>query len=124
MTPPSDGKVELTGGVRNFKRSHEMPHFSRHDGCWFDFAIMIDENSTPSEIIAFNFEIRFPDSVPVQYIRYDLNIPDHNNESHGLRFHIHPGCDDFRLHSPPISPLEILYLFLYDFKIPRKLRQI
>ncbi|MFN7203781.1 MAG: hypothetical protein ACK5VD_16545, partial [Aphanizomenon sp.] len=26
------------------------------DGCWFDFAILVDENIKPAEIIAFDFE--------------------------------------------------------------------
>jgi hypothetical protein len=123
ITPKSKGKIELTGGVRNFKRRRELPHFSRNDGCWFDFSIMINEDLKPVEVIGFDFEIRFPDAIPVKYIRYDLNLPGHDNETNGLRFHIHPGCDDFMIHSPPMSPIEILHLFLYDFRIPDRPRK-
>jgi hypothetical protein len=113
---------EILGGQRNFKRLREIPHFERADGCWFDFAILIDQKPKPAEILGFNFEIRFPADLPVQFLRFDLNLPGHNNEDRGMRFHLHPGSDDLMVHSPPMSPLEILHLFLYGLPIPDKLR--
>lgn len=113
---------EITGGQRNFKRRKDIPHFERLDQCWFDFAILINETPKPAEIIGFNFEIRFPQSCPTKFIRYDLNLPEHNNEERGLRFHIHPGNDDFMIPSSPMSPLEILHLFLYGLQIPESPR--
>jgi hypothetical protein len=114
--------VEILGGQRNFKRLKSLPHFERFDGCWFDFAILIDQKPNPINILGFNFEIRFPDEMPVQFLRFDLNLPGHNNQDRGMRFHLHPGSDDFMVHSPPMSPLEILHLFLYGLPIPEKLR--
>lgn len=64
----------------------------------------------------------FPDGYPTRFIRYDLNLPSHNNEKRGMRFHLHPGNDDFMIHSPPMSPLEILNLFLYGLAIPQRPR--
>lgn len=117
------GMHEILGGQRNFSRLREIPHFERSDGCWFDFAIFIHEQSRRNaEIIGFNFEIRFPETMPVKYLRFDLNPPGHNNDDLGIRFHIHPGSDDLMVHSPPMSPLEILHLFLYGLPIPEKLR--
>ncbi len=113
---------EILGGQRNFKRLRELPHFERADGCWFDFAIFIDQKPKPAEILGFNFEIRFPTNLPVQFLRFDLNLPGHNNQDRGMRFHLHPGSDDLMVHSPPMSPLEILHLFLYGLPIPEKLR--
>ena len=84
--------------------------------------LILKNTIKPSKIIAFNFEIRFPDTYKTNYIRYDLNLPSHNNEDKGMRFHIHPGTDDFMIHSPPISPLEILHLFLYGLEIPERPR--
>jgi hypothetical protein len=126
MTSPSKGRVEILGGVRNFKRRKEIPHFERRDGCWFDFSIMIDESI--SEIIGFDFEIRFPENSSVQFLRFDLNLPEHDNEANGLRFHIHPGNDDLMIPSAPMNPLEILYLFLYGLQLkddrkPRAINQ-
>jgi hypothetical protein len=114
--------VEILGGQRNFKRLKSLPHFERFDGCWFDFAILIDQKPNPINILGFNFEIRFPDEMPVQFLRFDLNLPGHNNQDRGMRFHLHPGSDDLMVHSPPMSPLEILHLFLYGLPIPEKLR--
>ncbi|MBE9118986.1 hypothetical protein IQ249_24145 [Lusitaniella coriacea LEGE 07157] len=116
------GFFEIVGGQRNFKRRKNIPHFERRDGCWFDFAISIDQNSKPAEIIGFDFEIRFPENYPVKFLRFDLNLPNHNNENRGMRFHIHPGSDDFTIHSPPMSPFEILHLFLYGLEIPERPR--
>lgn len=110
-------------GTKNFKRSKDLPHFSRTDGCWFDFAITINESQKFAEIIGFDFEIRFPESMPVEFLRFDLNLPGHNNQNDGLRFHLHPGCENLMIHSPPMSPLEILHLFLYGFEIPQKMRR-
>lgn len=114
--------VEILGGQRNFKRLKDLPHFERFDGCWFDFAILIDQKPNPINILGFNFEIRFPDEMPVQFLRFDLNLPGHNNQDRGMRFHMHPGSDDLMVHSPLMSPLEILHLFLYGLPIPEKLR--
>ena len=128
MSSQNQQQVVILGGLekvgtKNFKRSKDIPHFARVDGCWFDFAITIDESQKPAEIIGFDFEIRFPESVPIQFIRFDLNLPGHDNQADGLRFHLHPGSDDFMIHSPPMSPLEILHVFLYGLEIPEKMRR-
>lgn len=116
------GVFEVLGGEKNFKRRRDIPHFERFDGCWFDFAILIDENPKPAEIIGFDFEIRFPDDYPVNFLRLDLNTPGHDNDLRGMRFHLHPGSDDFMIHAPPMHPVEILHLFLYDLSIPERPR--
>ena len=115
---------EITGGQRNFKRRKDIPHFERMDGCWFDFAIFINQNQRDPEIIGFNFEIRFPENYSVQFLRFDFNLPNHRNEERGMRFHIHPGHDDFMIPSSPLSPLEILALFLNAFPINDRPRTI
>lgn len=116
------GFFEILGGEKNFKRRRDIPHFERVDGCWFDFAILIDENPKNALIIGFDFEIRFPDDYPVKFLRFDLNTPGHDNELRGMRFHVHPGSDDFMIHAPPIHPLEILHLFLDGLSIPDRPR--
>ena len=122
ITKPTKGIIEVTGGQRNFTRLKEIPHFERFDGCWFDFAILVDENIKPAKIIGFNFEIRFLEDNPTKFLRFDLNLPEHNNEDKGKRFHLHPGNDDLMVHASPMSPLEILHLFLYDLKMPERPR--
>jgi hypothetical protein len=114
---------EIVGGQRNFKRLKKNPHFERCDGCWFDFSILIQETSKKSaEAIGFDFEIRFPEDFSVNFLRFDLNFPQHDNEMRGMRFHIHPGSDDLMIPSPPLCPLEILHLFLYGLPIPERPR--
>jgi hypothetical protein len=110
--------------AKNFKRDPNKPHIARHDGAWFDFSILVDETSKPAQIIGFDFELRFPAGSPASCIRYDLNQPDHANQSKGFRFHVHPGSDDddFMIHSAPMTPIEILQQFLYGLPIPTKPR--
>lgn len=119
------GYAEIMGGGKNFNRIQDIPHFKLHNGCWFDFAITIDETVSPAQIIGFDFEIRFPQregEIAVPFLRIDLNLPDHNNDARDLRFHLHPSNDDIMIHSPPMSPLEILHMFLYGMNIRDKPR--
>ena len=118
------GYYEITGGgrdsKRNFKRDPDIPHFKLNNGRWFDFTITIDETNKSAQIIGFVFEIRFPkreDETKFSYLRIDLNLPDHNNAARDLRFHLHPSNDDIMVHSPPMSPLEILHMFVYGMDI-------
>jgi hypothetical protein len=113
-----EGYSDIIGGEKNFKRSKNIPHFERHDGCWFDFTIII----SPTEIIAFDFEIRFPEGYSPSFLRFDLNLPGHDNQERDIRFHMHPGNDDIMIHSPPMTPIEILHLFLYGLELPKKSR--
>ena len=120
------GYTEIMGGGKNFNRIQDIPHFKLYNGCWFDFAITIDETVSPAQIIGFDFEIRFPQregEIAVPFLRIDLNLPDHNNDARDLRFHLHPSNDDIMIHSPPMSPLEILHMFLYGINIPDKPRR-
>ena len=119
----------ITGGgedsKRNFKRDPNIPHFKLHNGRWFDFAITIDERCKPAQILSFAFEIRFPKregEIADSFLRIDLNSPDHRNDVRELRFHLHPNNGDIMVHSPPMSPLEILHMFLYGMEIRDKPR--
>jgi hypothetical protein len=119
------GYTEIMGGGKNFNRTQDIPHFKLHNGCWFDFAITIDETGKPAQIIGFDFEIRFPQKegeTLVPFLRIDLNLPEHNNDERNIRFHLHPSNDDIMIHSPPMSPLEILHMFLYGLNIRDKPR--
>lgn len=119
------GYSEIMGGDKNQKREFHVPHFKLDNGCWFDFAITIDETCKPAQIIGFDFEIRFPQKegeTKVPFLRIDLNLPDHNNDERNIRFHLHPSNDDIMIHSPPMSPLEILHMFLYGMNIREKPR--
>lgn len=122
---PKKGYSEIMGGDKNQKREFHVPHFKLNNGCWFDFAITIDETGKSAQIIGFDFEIRFPQKereTQVSFLRIDLNLPDHNNDERNIRFHLHPSNDDIMIHSPPMSPLEILHMFLYGINIPNKPR--
>ncbi len=119
----------IMGGEKNQHRDKNIPHFQLSNGCWFDFTIAIDETIKPAQIIGFNFELRFPEVADIEqgksyprFLRIDLNPPDHANKDKNMRFHLHPGHDDIMIHSPAMTPLEILHLFLYGIHISEKSR--
>ena len=112
----------ITVGKKNQKHRQDIPHFKLNNGCWFDFTILISEVSKPSQILGFNFEIRFPEKFSPSFLRFDLNPPNHKNNVGNMRFHLHPSNETIMLHSPPMSPLEILHMFLYGIEIPDKSR--
>ena len=112
------GYWDIMGGEKNQDRITDIPHFSLKNGCWFDFAIIVNENNKEAEIVGFNFEIRFPEKMYSRFLRIDFNTPNHDNDDKNMRLHLHPGHDDIMIHSPPMSPIEILHLFLYGIDIP------
>jgi len=121
------GYYAIMGGAKNQDRDPNIPHFKLHNGRWFDFAITIDETVKPAQVIGFDFEIRFPKGekdTAVPFLRIDLNLPEHKNELENMRFHLHPGNDDIMIHSPPMSPIEILHMFLYGMQIRDKSRSM
>jgi hypothetical protein len=98
LKPPHRSGVDEVismGDRRNFHRSTELPHLVRDDRAWFDFAITLRDG----EVVAWSFEVRFPDQVPA-FLRFDLNPPGHDNEGRDLRCHLHPGTDDDGLAVP------------------------
>jgi hypothetical protein len=127
--PPPDarpirGAVAIVGGEKNQHRSRDRKHFLRDDGAWFDFTITVARSPRgPRELLAYDFELRFPGPQPPAWIRLDLNLPGHDNDEDGLRSHLHPGNDDLQAPSPLLSPLEILDLFLHGLRGRKKPRQ-
>lgn len=111
----------IAGGAKNFKRDPGELHFTRHDGAWFDFNVVVRERGAgaPVDLLAYNFELRFPAGRQPAWFRFDLNPPGHANEDHGVRCHLHPGTDDWSLPSVYLDPFEILDLFVYGMRTPR-----
>lgn len=103
----------IPSGTKNFNRDRTLPHFTRADGAWFDFAVTVRDTRRGLELLGYDFELRFPEGQawPV-FLRYDLNLPDHPNQDQGLRSHLHPGHDELLAPAPLCSPLELLDLFL------------
>lgn len=120
----SKGAMEIVGGEKNFNRTLNNAHFMRADGAWFDFNITVARASDGRSLalLAYDFEIRFPEHVSPAFIRFDLNPPGHDNEAVGLRSHLHPGSDDLSVPSPLMSSLEVLDVFLHGLVLPEKPR--
>jgi len=122
------GEVVVTGGEKNQDRDRSLAHFERDDGAWFDFAITVARVSgEPLLILGYTFEIRFPTLESPRFVRFDVNLPGHENEGQGLRSHLHPGDDDLQVPAPFMSPLEVLDLVIYGMRLspgrkPRAIR--
>lgn len=110
----------ILGGDKNFRRVRDtqLKYFTRNDGAWFDFALTL-KTSSRLILMAYTFEIRFPEEWATKFIRFDLNLPDHTNEGRGLRSHMHPGSDDILVPYFIMDPLELLRMMIHDFRIVR-----
>jgi hypothetical protein len=95
---------------RNFNRDRSLPHFTRSDGAWFDFAVTLRAGS----VVSYSFELRFDGGAP-GWVRFDLNPPGHDNDEQGLRSHVHLGSDDdgMSIPYPQQDPVTVLELLLY-----------
>lgn len=113
----------LTGGPKEFTRAtvpRPADHFVRDDGGVVHFSLEIRQNhGSLLELIAYNFEVYFPDRQPIPFVRFDLNSHGHSNDDLGLRAHVHPGHDDIQLPSPLLPPLEALKFVLYRCRLRR-----
>jgi hypothetical protein len=116
--PVRGARYVLLGGGRpkstNFDRDLEVPHFRRIDGAWFEFRLILEElaREVPLTILSYGFEIRFPGKTP-PWVRFDFNLPGHDNVDEGLRAHFHPGTEDWSVPSPVLTPQEALDLMLW-----------
>lgn len=120
LSSTGKGETAILGGEKNFQRTRDKAHFARADGAWFDFTITVAHAGRDKSLIlvAYDFEIRFPEHVKPTFVRFDLNQPGHDNETLGLRSHLHPGSDDLSVPSPLMSPLEILDVILHGLALP------
>lgn len=74
------GKIAITGGYKDFRRTGEHPRFVRHDGAWFHFTLTVaPQRGRPLDLIAYDFELCFADDARPAFVRFDLNPPDHHN---------------------------------------------
>lgn len=136
-TSPRKGRAQdiaVWGGVEiNQKRDPNLPHVRRTDGAWFDFHIELrtydgdlTEHRGTLELLGYGYEIRFPTELGcgVPWLRFDLNLPGHPNETREVRAHFHPGDDDLQAPSAILRPDEALEILLPDLlQLPDKRRR-
>ncbi|HET7505410.1 MAG TPA: hypothetical protein VFK02_30530 [Kofleriaceae bacterium] len=108
----------VVGGEKNQDRNAALPHLMREDGAWFDFSITVREREGELDLLAQDFEIRFPPGMGTPFLRYDVNWPWHRNKERELRSHLHAGSDDILIPAPLMSPRELLSLFLDGLRLP------
>jgi len=108
----------IAGGEKNQERDRVRRHFKRNDGAWFDFTITVREHGGQLELLAYDFEIRFPSGAGTPFLRFDLNLPGHRNQDRDLRSHLHPGSDDVQVPTPLMTPIEVLALLIDGLRLP------
>lgn len=108
----------IVGGEKNQDRDRGVAHLVRNDEAWFDFAITVREHDGKLDLLAYDFEIRFPSAMGSPFLRFDLNLPEHRNEDRELRSHLHPGSDDVQVPAPLMSPTELIVLFIDGLRRP------
>lgn len=113
---PGGQRSVITYGKPNFHRVPTEPHLLRDDGAWFDFGLTLDDRARSARLLAYHFEIRFPDDAQARFLRLDLNKPEHANEDQGLRSHLHPGDDDILFPSIVFNPCDALSLFIHGMR--------
>lgn len=121
---------EIVGGPRVKDFSRQLPTdelFERCDGALFNFAITLGPGKEAPELLAYDFELRFPESDVSEhraprFTRFDLNTPEHDNAKEGMRCHVHPGHDDLQAPSALMTPIELLEVFLYGLTLPERVR--
>lgn len=101
-------EVTVAGGRKNFQRCEELVDLRMLDGGWICFAATLRMSSEGLKIVAYNFERVFGSDAVPPWVRFDLNLPGHENEATGLRSHMHPGNDDVQLPAPIFAPHELL----------------
>lgn len=105
----------IVGGEKNQDREHAVAHLKRSDDAWFDFTVTVRQHPRELELLAYNFEIRFPSAMGTPFLRFDYNLPGHENE---LRSHLHAGSDDVYMPAPKMSPTELITLFTEHLRRP------
>jgi|GEM_PF-3580835 len=103
---------DLVGGRRNFDRDPALADLRTPDGGWITFSAVLRPNGDTLEILAYTFERVFRSDAQPRFVRFDYNVPDHDNDKRGLRSHVHPGNDDMQLPSPILAPHELIELLL------------
>lgn len=114
------GAFCIVGGEKNQARDRDLAHLARDDGAWFDFSITVREHGRQLDLVAYDFEIRFPPGMGAPFLRFDLNLPDHRNEAREMRSHLHPGSDDILAPAPLMSPVELMALFVDGLRRPEE----
>jgi len=117
LTELSGGLFGLSvGDVRNFKRDPQLPHFTRSDGGWFDFQLLVREDSSGLEIVAYDFELRLVENRQVSFLRFDVN----------LRAHLHLNSDDdgMAVPAPILTPFEIFDIFIHSVRSSGRVRRL
>ena len=72
----------IAGGPKDFKRRPESQALVRCDGAWFHFTLTVVENANrPLELVAYDFELVYPDGHLPSFIRFDLNQQGHPNQA-------------------------------------------
>lgn len=118
---PRDANI-IIGAIKDFHRDPASARLIRDDGAWLHFTITALEAPDLLQILAYDFELVFPEEMALpkgpmpSFYRIDLNFKDHPNEARELRSHCHPGHDELLAPAPVMTPDEILDLLIWGMR--------
>lgn len=131
-TPESNKGIGFVDGGSRVDRWVNTNQFRRDDGACFNFFVMVRYLPTyPPELIAYHFNIAFPDGRAPAFVRFDLNEAEYAKPEERdalqspLLCHAHPGRKHMIIPTPIMAPWEILDILLYahlrrPFRSPAK----
>jgi hypothetical protein len=119
--PDEKGVAVIDGGARA-ERWTATNQFRRDDGACFNFFVMVryPPPTASPELIAYHFNLAFPDGRAPSFVRFDLNEAEYAKPEERdalqspLLCHVHPGRSKMTIPTPLLAPWEILDLLLYE----------
>jgi hypothetical protein len=104
--PDRDGLVQINLGIPSIDRTSSA--FGLRSGSRLTFGITVRDDAQHANLIAYRFQIQFPDRYSPAYLRFDLIPRQHEVPLRESRCHLHPGSSDIRIPIPVLSPFDIL----------------
>jgi hypothetical protein len=100
-------RVVITLGP-TFDDGQTDQHFHLESGARLSFGLTLREANGRCALVAYRFQLNFPEGHAPSFYRFDLNDKGHAKPLLEPRCHIHPGLENVRLPLPALTPVEVL----------------
>lgn len=104
--PDPSGLAQINLGVPSLDRTSSA--FVLRSGSRLTFGVTVRDGGRNAVLIAYRFQVQFPEWHSPNYLRFDLIPRQHEVPLREARCHLHPGTRDMRIPIPVLSPFEVL----------------
>jgi hypothetical protein len=114
-TEKSRDHYQLLIGDPDLRREGHRRHVLRSDGARITGTVTVKHVNKDIELIAYSWQLANltgPTHSSPSFLRFDLDQPGGAHDGEGLRSHLHPGNDDWRVPFVVLHPLEMLDMLL------------